>query len=137
MTVKNKEDLKKNTPPKHILIVDDDSIFRGALSQTLLHEGYQVTQVENGNAAKDVIGIQNFDAVISDINMPGTSGIQLLHFSKQEKPLLPFILMTGFAELKETQEAYDLGARGFLPKPFKKAELLSILQEILSPNTQE
>jgi response regulator RpfG family c-di-GMP phosphodiesterase len=118
---------------KHVLVVDDDEIFRGALSQTLVREGFQVTQVAHGKLAKDVIGIQDVHAVISDINMPGISGIELMQFSKKAKPNLPFILMTGFAELKETQEAYELGARGFLPKPFKKEELLSILQEWLYP----
>ena len=118
---------------KHILVVDDDEIFRGALAQTLIREGFLVTQVAHGKLAKDVLSIDQLDAVISDINMPGISGIELMHFSKRTQPDLPFILMTGFAELKETKEAYELGARGFLPKPFRKAELLSVLQEWLYP----
>lgn len=123
----------KNTAKKHILVVDDDDVFRGALAQTLIREGFQITQVEHGKLAKEVIGIQNFDAVIADINMPGVSGIDLLQYSKEAKPNLPFILMTGFAELKETKEAYELGARGFLPKPFKREEVIAVLNEWLYP----
>jgi len=124
--IKKKED---KTEKKHILVVDDEEIFRGALSQMLILEGFQVTQVAHGKLAKNVIGVQDVHAVISDINMPGINGIELMQFSKKTKPDLPFILMTGFADLKETKEAYELGARGFLPKPFKKEELLSILDE--------
>jgi len=134
---KSSAGVNKEVVKKHILVVDDDAVFRSALSQTLTREGFQVTQVEHGKLAMDVISIQDVDAVISDINMPGVSGVELLNFSRQSKPDLPFILMTGFAELKETKEAYELGARGFLPKPFKKEELLSILQEWLYPKTDQ
>lgn len=128
---------KKKTIPKHILVVDDDETFRGVLVQTLLKEGYQVTQADHGKTAQDVIGVETIDAVISDINMPGISGIQLMNYSRKVKPEVPVILMTGFAELKETKEAYELGARGFLPKPFKKEDLLGILNECLFPTTNE
>jgi putative nucleotidyltransferase with HDIG domain len=127
--------LKKsdNLEKKHILVIDDDDIFRNALSQTLIREGFQVTQAAHGKLAIEIIEIQRIDLIISDINMPGISGLELLHYVKKNKPELPFLLMTGFSELKETQEAYDLGARGFLAKPFQKADLLSVLQEWLDP----
>ncbi|MEW6055485.1 MAG: HD domain-containing phosphohydrolase [Bdellovibrionota bacterium] len=132
-----KDVAKKGAAKKHVLVVDDDDVFRSALVLALSQEGFQVTQAAHGKLAKDVIGIQDVDAVISDINMPGVSGIELMHFCRKEKPNLPVILMTGFAELKETKEAYELGARGFLPKPFKKEELLSILHEWLYPKAEE
>ncbi|NUM87792.1 MAG: response regulator [Bdellovibrionales bacterium] len=122
---------------KIILIVDDDDVFRNALSMTLTHEGFETTQASNGKVARDVLGVKEVHAVISDINMPVTGGIELLHYARKMKPELPFILMTGFAELKETQEAHEIGARGFLPKPFKREELMSILRECLDPPKAE
>ena len=123
------------TEPKHILIVDDDDVFRAVLVETLIKAGYRVTQAGLGKVAKDVIALQALDAVISDVNMPGISGIELLHYSRKLKPELPIILMTGFAELTETHEAHELGARGFLPKPFKKEELLELLKRCLFAET--
>ncbi|MEO7163553.1 MAG: HD domain-containing phosphohydrolase [Bdellovibrionia bacterium] len=120
---------------KHVLVVDDDDVFRGALCQTLKLEGFQLTQATHGNLAKDVLAVQDFDIVISDINMPGISGIELMRYTKTIKPNLPFILMTGFSELKETKEAYELGARGFLAKPFKKEDLLAVIKEWLYPKS--
>lgn len=121
---------------KHVLVVDDDDLFRGALTSTLKLEGYKVTAAQHGKVAQDIIGFEEIDMVISDINMPGVSGIELMHFVKRTKPDLPVILMTGFADLKETTEAYELGARGFLPKPFKKEELLKILRELSLPKLE-
>lgn len=111
---------KDSTKGKHILVIEDSDIFREALAKTLTQEGFLVTQAAHGKLAQEVIGIQDVDVVISDINLPGMSGIELMHFSKKTKPNLPFILMTGFAELKETKEAYEMGARGFLQSHSKK-----------------
>jgi putative nucleotidyltransferase with HDIG domain len=124
---------KKRPQQKHILIVDDEERFRGALSQTLILEGFQITQVGHGKSALEIIALQDVDAIVSDINMPGMTGIELMRQVLEIKPSLPVILMTGFAELKETKEAFDLGARGFLPKPFRKEELLKVLDEWLIP----
>jgi DNA-binding NtrC family response regulator len=104
---------------KRILVVDDDEIFRTALKSTLEAEGYQIAVAANGKIAQNLIGVETFDSVISDIRMPEVNGIELLHFAKRTRPELPVILMTGFAELEETNEAFQLGANQFLSKPFK------------------
>ncbi len=122
---------------KHILVVDDDEIFLGALAQTLEREGFTVTKVSHGKQAIDLISVGVVDAVLSDINMPGVSGIDLVKFAAENAPELPVILMTGFAELRETAEAIQKGARGFLPKPFKREELIAVLNEWLNPEKKE
>src|SRR5689334_14122340 len=114
---------------KNILVVDDDELFRSALEATLQGEGYQVALAGNGKVAQDMIGAGKYDAVISDIRMPVMTGIELLHFMKKNHPDLPVILMTGFAELEETNEAYELGASQFLSKPFKKDELIGLVRK--------
>lgn len=121
---------------KRILLVDDDDTFRETLGKTLVKEGYHVTHANQSKVAKELIGLEEFDIVISDINMPGGSGIELMHHCKKVRPGLPVVLITGFSDLKETEEAYEMGARGFLPKPFKKEELFEILNLWLHSSDQ-
>ena len=115
---------------KQILVVDDEEWFRNALKAALEGAGYDVTLAENGHMAKTLAVLDNVDAVITDIRMSPGNGIELLHFIRRARPKLPVILMTGFAELAETQEAFNMGASGFLAKPFKQEELLEILKSI-------
>ncbi len=114
---------------RRILVVEDEDAFREALKNILVASGYEIKTAMNGKAATELMGVEKFDAVISDIHMPTSkvNGVELLHFIKQ-KFKVPVVLMTGFTELAETKEAYTAGAEGFLAKPFKKDELLSILK---------
>lgn len=116
-----------------ILIVDDEDIFRGALKSTLAQAGFEITEAPNVKLAQQLVGFDKFDLVITDINMPGGSGIELVHFMRRSGITTPIILMTGFAELKELHEAGEIGANGFLPKPFKREELFSLLKSCLQP----
>lgn len=118
-----------------ILVVEDNEFFREALCDLLTEHNYKVFQVPDGRAAKDVISMQNLDMVISDIQMPGLTGIELLEWSKTHKPV-PFIMMTGFSLLLETQSAFDLGAVDFLAKPFNDSDVLNALEKLLKPKTQ-
>ncbi len=119
-----------NISPKKILVVDDNDIFREALKTGLEDAGYEVKPAIGGKVAQHLISLQDFDLVIADIRMEEGNGIELLHFIKRSKPI-PVILMTGFAELTETKEAYDLGADEFIPKPFKREELLEAVKVCL------
>lgn len=123
----------KTSKCKHILVVDDDTLFRGALVAAVTSAGFQVSSAEHAKTAQDIVGMGGIDLVISDINMPGISGTDLLLFIKQTCPDVPVILMTGFSELQATVEAHAMGASGFLAKPFKKEDLLQIIDQILNP----
>ncbi len=115
---------------KKILIVDDDKLVNETLQTILTGAGYLTKSAFDGNEASSAIMLEQFDIVLSDIRMPRMSGIELLHFIKKERPT-PVILMTGFSEITDAKEAFDIGAAGFLPKPFKKTDLLSVLKEVL------
>lgn len=115
---------------KRILLVDDNETFLGALKIAFQRTGCVVTTATNGRVAVDLIGLEDFDAIVSDIHMPELNGIQLLHAVKKMRNT-PVILTTGFAELKETQEAHELGADGFLAKPFRREDLMSLLMKVL------
>lgn len=122
-------------PEKKILVVEDDASMSTALEQMLKAMGYSVMVAADGLAAQSVLALQDFDLVLSDIRMPNMNGIELLHHIKRTKPI-PVVLMTGFSEIAETKEAYDLGAKGFLAKPFKKAELTEAFDQILGKTAE-
>lgn len=115
---------------KKILIVEDDQLFREALGD-FLRKKFDVSEAANGKMAKDIIESQNFDLVISDIQMPQWTGLDLLSWSIKNKPI-PFVIMTGFSLILETKSAFDLGAKGFISKPFKNSELLLTIESILN-----
>jgi len=112
---------------KRVLVVDDDYYFRIVLEKTLTQNLYQAQCAENAKHAQQMIGLDHFDLVISDIRMPDMTGVQLLHWIKATRPM-PVILMTGFSEIAETCEAAQLGADGFLAKPFKREDLLQVIE---------
>ena len=114
----------------NILIVEDDEYFRKAISDLLIKKGHTVLEAPNGKIAVDIISLQDFDLVLSDIQMPFMNGIDLLTWSIKNKPI-PFIIMTGFSTILETKSAYELGAKEFITKPFKNAELIEVINKIL------
>ena len=115
-----------------ILVVDDDNDLRELIIDILLAKKFDVKEAENGKSAQSMIAIEDFHIVITDIKMPLLNGIELLHYVKRTKPKINVILMTGFSEVTETQEAYELGAREFLLKPFRKEDLLAAVEKCIS-----
>lgn len=118
--------------PKRILVVEDDDTFRDSICD-VLKEKFKVVAAPNGKSATELLSIQQFDLVISDIQMPKMTGLELLEWSKANTPNVPFIIMTGFSTLFETQSAYDLGAKGFVTKPFKINDFLKEIMGALGP----
>lgn len=112
-----------------ILVVEDDQFFRDAICDLLKKKGYEVFEASNGKVAQEVILVQNFDVILSDIQMPSLTGIELLKWTQDKNITTPFILMTGFSMLLETQSAYDLGAKEFISKPFQQSELLELIKK--------
>ena len=103
-----------------ILIVDDDINTRTLVTDTIREEGFCcLTEVENGIEALECLRKEHFDLVISDIQMPGMSGIELLHRVKELDPSTSVIIMTGFPTIDLSIAAMKYGAVDFLAKPFK------------------
>lgn len=118
-----------------MLVVEDDEFFRKAICELLRKKNHTVFEAPHGRAAIEIISLQDFELVITDIQMPGMSGVELLEWSVQNKPM-PFIIMTGFSTLLETKSAYDLGAKDFISKPFKVADLIIIIDKVLGVQGQ-
>lgn len=115
-----------------ILIVDDDNTLRTVIMDTLGTSDYTPYTVENVPTAKDFISQQNIDLIISDVVMPGGTGVDLLRWVKQQNLDIPFIIMTGHADIKAVTDALNLGANHFLQKPFRPSKLIETVSHILS-----
>lgn len=115
---------------KKILLVEDDDIFREALKTSLLKKSYEVIEATNGKIARDLLSLRSVDLIVSDIQMPYFSGVDLLEWVKKNKPT-PVILMTGFSHILETHRAMELGAEDFLAKPFQEDELLENIEKLI------
>lgn len=117
-----------------ILVIDDDKDFADSLERLLTSLDYEVKTTLSAQSAKSIMCVEAFDLVLSDIRMPELNGIELLHWIKKNTPL-KVVLMTGFSNMLETQEAYELGASGFLLKPFHPDDLVKTISSILPANT--
>jgi putative two-component system response regulator len=91
--------------------------------------GYKVSACNNANDAISFLDSNSSDVVLTDIQMPGVSGIELLERIRSIDPELPVILMTGYAELKTAIDAVQKGAFGFLQKPYKPAQLFQSIKK--------
>lgn len=116
---------------KVILVVDDEADLREILRDELVYEGATVVEAANGIEAMGQLSRHSFDAVLSDIRMPGGDGATLARNLRSQHPEKPVvILITGFADLY-VEEAYALGADGYVTKPFHLDDLKHTLKRLL------
>jgi len=106
-----------------VLIVDDDKGFRSILSEYLGSQGYECSLAANAEQAKERLCEHHYDMVLSDLHMPGASGLDLLRYVSSSHPLTRFILMTGACDRRIRTECLIMGACECLDKPFRLAEL--------------
>jgi two-component system response regulator PilR (NtrC family) len=106
----------KSRPVQRILVVDDERSMRELLELVLSREGYTVETAENGRVAFERLQERPFDLVISDIQMPDMTGIELLERLKSESPDTVVIMITAFATVDTARQAFKLGAEDFIIK---------------------
>lgn len=114
-----------------ILIVDDERSMRELLERVFLRQGYTVRVADNGALALQMLKSSFFDLVISDVKMPGLSGMELLQTCREVSPDTMCVLMTAFATIENAREAFKLGADDFIQKPFDIDELKLIVSNAL------
>jgi two-component system, NtrC family, response regulator PilR len=114
-----------------ILIVDDEQSMRDFLAIMLTKEGHEIITAESGMSALKAIHTDIFDLVISDIKMPGMSGLELLQAVKELSSATIVIMITAFAAAETAVEAMKLGASDYIIKPFKIDELKLIIKDSL------
>ncbi len=120
-----------------ILVVDDEESIREFLEIMLKKEGYEVTCAEDGLKAKEVLTKKSFDMVISDLQMPNMTGIELLKHVKESYPDLVFMMITAFGTTESAVEAMKMGAYDYLTKPFKLDEVRLNIQNALRTQNLE
>lgn len=111
------------TENAHVLVVDDEGAIRYSVSKTLQRVGYNVNEAASGEEALDIMKKQRYDVVLTDIRMPGLTGVELLRKIKEVAPDAIVILMTGYASLGTAVEALRLGAHDYLIKPSSSQDI--------------
>lgn len=114
-----------------ILIVDDEVSLRQMLSILLKRQGYVIEQADNGLNALSMIKEKSFDLIISDIQMPKMTGIELLRSLREEDVNVPMIMVTAFSSTEEAVGAMKLGAYDYITKPFKNDEIRLVVKNAL------
>ncbi|MBN2199262.1 MAG: response regulator [Candidatus Aminicenantes bacterium] len=110
-----------------ILVVDDEITVCKSIRQVLLSEDVEVDTALSGEEALKKDEDTSFDVVITDLMMPGISGLELLERLKVRRPAVSLIMITGYPTIKTAVQAVKLGAFDYLPKPFTPAELRSLV----------
>ena len=107
-----------------ILFIDDDKAGREVALFNLRHAGYEITPAENGQEGLSFFSPEKFDLVITDVKMPGISGIEVLRRIKKQAPEIPVLVITAFGNVETAVEAMKNGAYDFIGKPFQRDQLL-------------
>ena len=110
-----------------VLLVEDDRALREALADTLLLAGHDYKAVGSAEDALAAVGGEAFSLVISDVNMPGMNGHQLLGMLRVRQPQLPVLLMTAHGAVERAVDAMRQGAADYLVKPFEPKALLDLV----------
>lgn len=112
-----------------LLFVDDDNEFRGIASQWFTRRGFHVQEAPGVNDALRLLQDRQFDVVVSDMAMPGLTGLDLLQRIKELSPDCEVLLLTGQATVETAVQAMKFGAYDFLSKPFPLPELEALIQK--------
>ncbi len=118
-----------HTGLKRILVVDDEPQILGLLSTVFREHGWDVTGAGSGGEGIEKLEHGRFDVILTDLMMPGESGIELLRASKEIHPDVEVILMTGYATADTAIEAMRTGAFHYLAKPLKIEEVVNLVEK--------
>jgi two-component system invasion response regulator UvrY len=117
-----------------ILIADDHAIVRNGIRQYILREmpDALINEVDNGNSLLKEVRTQDFDLVISDVSMPGRSGLEALKQLKEEFPRLPVLILSMHAEEHYALRVLKAGASGYISKDCAPEEMVKAVKQILN-----
>ena len=116
---------------RHLLLVEDEPALRTVVAEQLIDRGYAVDQAESGEAAVARLADFAYDAIVTDLRMPGISGSEVIDAAVQRYPDIVVIVVTGYGTVKDAVEAIKRGAADFVSKPFQIDELAHALDAAL------
>ena len=102
---------------KKVLVVDDDPVISKSFNRVLAGKGYIVVSAENGQEALNKAANEEYDAVFTDIRMPGMDGIEVAEQLRAKQPWIPVVIITGYGSPDNEARAEAAGVKGFLHKP--------------------
>jgi len=113
-----------------ILVLDDEEIVCTRLKPALEKEGYRVETFTDSRIAKQRLEERSFDIVVTDLKMAGIDGMDLHRFIKDKWPQTRVIIISGFATVDITREAFKAGVRDIIAKPFKIGQLKELIDRV-------
>lgn len=116
---------------KCVLVVEDDFELREALCETLRLSGFTCIQSDSGRSALELMEQHIVDMVVSDVNMAGMDGIELLLEVRKRYPLLPMLLITAYGNVDKAVQAMRFGAVDFMMKPFEPSVLVEAVKSCI------
>ena len=114
-----------------ILAIDDEDVIRMLVVEILESVGHEVVGAESAEHALDLLDTGEFDLIVSDVVMPGLSGLELLEAARRRQASLPVVLVTGAGTYETLSQALTRGAAGLVTKPFAHAELQTAVSDAL------
>jgi two-component system nitrogen regulation response regulator GlnG len=122
---------------KPVWVIDDDRSIRWVFEKALTREGIPFKTFAQATDALEALASGAPQVLVSDIRMPGTSGLDLLHSLKQRYPNLPVIIMTAYSDLESAVAAFQGGAFEYLPKPFDVDQAVELIRRALDESLRE
>ena len=122
---------------KPVWIVDDDRSIRWVMEKALSREGIAFDSFSTAQEALDALARGAPEVLVSDIRMPGLSGLELLNAVKQRHPAVPVIVMTAYSDLDSAVAAFQGGAYEYLPKPFDVDQAVDLIRRALDESRRE
>ena len=118
---------------KKVLVVDDSATMRQLVTMTLTRAGYEVVEAEDGAKGLAKASAEAFDLILSDINMPNMTGLELLRSLRKlpQYKFTPIVLVTTESQTEKKQEGKTAGATGWILKPFEPEQLLAVVTKVL------
>ncbi len=113
-----------------IMLIDDNESIIKVLKEVIEAAGYECIDFMDPKKAVETIKISRFDVVLTDLKMPGMTGLEVLNEVKNHSPLTPVIIMTGYADEDSIIDALNMGAVRFYRKPLNIKDLMSFLSKI-------
>lgn len=118
-----------------LLIVEDEDTLCESLKRVFTKEGYETDIADSAEAAFDLLKDKTYDLIITDIILPGISGIELLSRYKKQNPEQKVVIMTAYASMETAVEALKAGACDFIIKPIMHDEMKRVVKKALSKGT--
>lgn len=117
-----------------VLLVEDEAALRETLEEILELNNFEVKVAGSGEEALEIIYTWIPDLIVSDIMMPGITGFDLIRkvHSQSELAEIPFIFLSALASREDQNNGIDAGAKGYITKPFKSAELIALIKQLIS-----